>query len=118
MIDDDEGPRYVIYKMLTEAGYRVDTSSTGEEGLYLAQKKNYDLVITDLGMSDVSGRQIATEVKTNKPEIHVILVTGWGVQLDIGELKEQGVDNVLTKPFKQKDVLTLVDQILNGKAPI
>jgi CheY-like chemotaxis protein len=64
----------------------------------------FDLVITDLGMPYVDGRQVASAVKHKSPSTYVILFTGWGQRLvDDGEIPPH-VDRVLSKPPKLRDL--------------
>ena len=113
VIDDDEGPRHVTAEMLGKAGHRVDTASSGMGGLALAQQKTYDLVIADLGMPDISGRHVAKVIKDVNPATPVLLITGWGVQLDPVEVKKDGVDDIIAKPFTKSEVLTKVAGLLS-----
>lgn len=115
VVDDDQGCCDILYEVLTEAGHTVDIATSGSEGLSLAQQKDYDLVITDLGMPNMSGRDLASALKTTNPEIQVVLVTGWGVQLDVAALAEQGIGGVIAKPFSEADVLAVTDQLLRSR---
>jgi signal transduction histidine kinase/CheY-like chemotaxis protein len=112
VIDDDEGARQVISETLARAGHKVDTAVNGQEGLSLAQRKSYGLVIADLGMPDISGRQVAKAIKSANPSIPVLLITGWGVQLDPTELKKDGINSIITKPFSTEEILTQVARLL------
>lgn len=112
VIDDDEGARKVISETLSEAGHKVDIAVNGQEGLSLARRKVYDLVVADLGMPDISGRQVARAIKSDNPMIPVLLITGWGVQLDPLELEKDGVDGLIAKPFKSEEILTEVAKLL------
>jgi len=113
IVEDDKGPRDVLYELLSGAGHKVDTAYNGENGLSLFQQKHYDLVMADLGMPDISGLEVASTVKTNNPETKVILVTGWGIQLDTKDLERQGVDTVIAKPLDKENVLATIDWLLS-----
>jgi len=112
VVDDDKGSRDVLYEMLINNGCKVDIAGSGKEGLSLAQQKDYDIVLVDLGMPDISGIELAVEVKMNNAKINIILVTGWGVQLDPTELEKQGINYVVAKPFRIEDVLSAVRHCL------
>jgi CheY-like chemotaxis protein len=58
------------------------------------------LVITDLGMPDISGWEVASDIKKQREDIPIILITGWGIHPDPNKLKDSGVNFLLTKPFK------------------
>lgn len=82
VIDDDSGTRDVFSEILARDGHTLDIASSGTEGLSVAQQKDYDVVITDLGMRDISGRDVARVVKRTSSKTLVVLITGWGVQLN------------------------------------
>lgn len=115
VIDDNEGSREVLYEILTEGGHNVDIAASGKEGLSLAKQREYDIVVTDLGMPGMSGQDVAVAIKIDRPAIQVILVTGWGIQLDPTELKEQGLDSIIAKPFSKQDILAAVSRLLDDK---
>ena len=104
LVDDDPEVSEVLGLTLEQLGHRVTGVTSGKQALSAFEKNDYDLVITDLGMPDVSGREVARVVKEIKPETPVLLITGWGVQLDLGELP--AVDGVIAKPFS-KDALSI-----------
>ena len=70
----------------------------------MAAGQYYDVVITDLGMPQVDGRQVASAVKAARPDTLVLLLTGWGRRLvEDGEVPPY-VDRVLTKPARLHDL--------------
>lgn len=115
IVDDDEGPREVLRRILSKAGYNVDVADGGKEGLSMIKQKDYSLILADLGMPDVSGWDIASQVKNSNPGTAVVLVTGWGVQIDKDKLKERGVHNVVNKPFTAESLMTVINEILDDK---
>jgi len=69
-------------------------------------------VFTDLGLPGMTGYDVAREVKRLRPELLVGLVTGWGATLDPEKARLQGVDMVISKPFRFEQVLGAVDEAL------
>jgi CheY-like chemotaxis protein len=116
LVDDDPNVNEVLELMLSQIGYDVTAVSHGQEAITLFKQGNYDLVITDLGMPDVSGWDVAEAVKQRSPETPVVLITGWGVQVDSAQRDKAGVDGVIAKPFSRQ---TLSDEMVrllkNGK---
>jgi signal transduction histidine kinase len=112
VIDDDEGPRHVLHEFLSVAGYHVESAGNGKDGLSLTQQKEYDLVITDIGMPDIPGKDVARMIKTASPRTKVVLCTGWGVQLGKKELQNLGVDGIIAKPFERKTVIATIHRLL------
>lgn len=117
VIDDEEDVRTVLAEILMTQGHWVRMAASGREGLALFRDKHHDLVLTDLGMPEMSGWQVARAVKALSRETPVILVTGWGEGLDAQAVREGQVDFVLSKPFQKERVLNLVVRALERSAP-
>jgi len=103
VVDDELLLREALQKTLEREGHTVTLADGGESGLsaFRAARqrgKPFDVVITDLGMPFVSGRQVARGVKSEAPETPVILLTGWGVRLSAERDVPADVDLMLTKP--------------------
>jgi len=107
-IDDEPLVRELIKEMLERDGHRVEVSDGGQSGLdefRLARerKRPFDVVITDLGMPYLDGRQVAKAVKLESPGTPVVMLTGWGAFM-----KEEGdapkVDSILSKPPRSKEL--------------
>ncbi len=101
-IDDEPLIRRSLKEALEEEGHTVEVADGGEAGLAAfhaaqARGEQFDVVITDLGMPYVDGREVARRVKEASPGTPVILLSGWGVFLD-GERIPPQVDAVLSKP--------------------
>jgi CheY-like chemotaxis protein len=108
IVDDDGVVRDLLSDILRAEGHTVVPASTGREGLRLFRQGAFDLVLTDLGMPEFSGWEVAAAIKAIAPRTPVALVTGWGITLDRAKLKEAGIDLVLNKPFQYRDVMAIV----------
>ena len=103
VVDDDPILTRSLQDALETDGHRLDLASGGQAGIdiYFASRKagkNFDLVITDLGMPRVDGRKVAEAIKTDQPGMPIIMLTGWGQRLlDEGEIPPN-IDRVLSKP--------------------
>ena len=103
LIDDDPLVLNALQDTLEADGHVVATANGGQQGIdvFRAAKSRdqmFSLVITDLGMPYVGGREVASAIKESSPSTHVILLTGWGQRLQAeGELPPN-VDCVLSKP--------------------
>ncbi len=121
VIDDDDRVRTLLSSILLLAGHRVVEASDGESGLsYFGKAESIDLVMTDLGMPLKNGWEVAKWVKTNTAGIPVILITGWGANLEEAKIKESGVDLIIEKPFDVKAIMEIVKQftkIVQRSAP-
>jgi len=110
LVDDDAEVRDVLGLMLQQLGCRVKVASSGKEALRAFKRGDYGLVITDLGMPDMSGRDVARAVKGARPETPVILITGWGVLVGMKELPE--IDGVIEKPFSRDALSAQIAKLL------
>ena len=119
VVDDDPLLLKSLRDTLATDGHTVTTADGGLAGLeaFSAAREAeapFDLVITDLGMPYVDGRQVASGVKELSPSTPVILLTGWGQRLmDDGELPPH-VDRVMNKPPKLTDLRAAVAALATG----
>jgi signal transduction histidine kinase/ActR/RegA family two-component response regulator len=113
LVIDDEAPiRDLLSEMLVQQGHQVFTASSGKEGLEIFKDQIPDLVITDLGMPEVSGWDVATTVKAVNPATSVILMTGWGITLDKDKARHRGVDVVVAKPFQIGEMQKVLNEMI------
>ncbi|HEU0047354.1 MAG TPA: ATP-binding protein, partial [Nitrososphaera sp.] len=113
LIIDDEAPiRDLLAEMLIQQGHEVFTASGGKEGLEIFKDQMPDLVITDLGMPEISGWDVATTVKAVNPSISVILMTGWGITLDKDKARKKGVDVIVSKPFQIGEMQKVLNEMI------
>jgi CheY-like chemotaxis protein len=97
-------------------GHTVTTASSGAEGIARFRAGTYDAVLTDLGMADVSGWELARAVRKEGSERIVLgLVTGWGATISEEMVAAHGVNFVIAKPFDVHDLIEKLDQLV---API
>jgi len=109
LIDDVPEVIEVLGLMLQQLGHRVTGVTSGKEALSAFKTGDYGLVIADLGMPNMSGRDVARAVKEIKPETPVVLITGWGLQLDREEMPE--IDGVIEKPFSKDALITQMAEL-------
>jgi len=108
LIDDDDSLRRVMEFSLTEAGHTVQTAASGEDGLRLFEKGNFDAVITDITMPGMSGMEVLAKVRQRVPTIPVIIITAYGTIESAVEAMKQGAFDYITKPFNRDELrLTL-----------
>jgi PAS domain S-box-containing protein len=115
VVDDEAEIRGVLQDALTAAGHEVTTASSGAEAIALFRGGSFDVVLTDLGMAEVSGWDVARVVRDEGPSGIVLgLVTGWGATISEEMVTSHAVDFVLGKPF---DVSDLIARVNGAKAP-
>ena len=97
IVDDNRDILQLLSSMITLFGHGVDEAGDGLEAISLLQKGRYDVVVTDADMPRVDGVQLCKFLKAQRPDIHVIGMSG-----DLSALKEMenaGADICLPKPF-------------------
>ncbi|HNY70984.1 MAG TPA: adenylate/guanylate cyclase domain-containing protein [Syntrophorhabdus sp.] len=106
VIDDEDGIRRSLTRILREDGYSVSVASRGEEALELILNNptKYDIVICDLLMPGIGGIATIEEINRLNSEITKIILTGYGTLESSIKAIEAGVDGFITKPFENKEL--------------
>jgi CheY-like chemotaxis protein len=117
LVDDEPMLMEVIGDMLTMLGYRVLATTSSTEALARFQEKptNFDLVITDMNMPDLSGDRLASAIKSIRPDIGVILCSGYNRRLAEQGPESLGVDAAIIKPVSQSDLAQVVRKVLDRR---
>ncbi len=115
LVDDEETILKMERKMLEPLGYRVTTRSKSTEALELFRKSpdEFDLVITDKTMPDMTGEKLAAELKRINGNIPVILCTGFSTPTSQETGKSSDVDRFLMKPVVKNDLLKTIRSLLD-----
>jgi PAS domain S-box-containing protein len=114
VIDDEESVRNVLSRILCQVNHRVTVAKDGGEGLQLFREKEFDMVLTDLGMPGMSGWEVCKAIKEMSSCIPVGMITGWGMELDQTKKEESGIDFVISKPFDFNLILKVVDETMES----
>jgi len=109
VVDDDAGLVESLGTILRDDGHDVTVTNGGQAGIdafyaQLRTGKPFEVVITDLGMPYVDGRQVAHAVRTASPQTPIILLTGWGQQWHTENEDPAHVDRVLSKPPRLREL--------------
>jgi len=111
VVDDEEVVLDVLADLLRVLEQEVTTACGGVAGRDAVLGGEFDVVFTDLGMPDLNGWDLALTVKSTRPRVGVVLVTGWGTQLEGGAALAHGVDLVMSKPVSIDDLDRALRQI-------
>lgn len=100
IIDDEYVVLNVLEELLRGEGYEVKTALSGKEGLVLFEEWNPDIVLLDKNLPDVSGLDIAKELKKKDAQVAIIMITAYPSAESIKEAMRVGVFSYITKPFE------------------
>jgi len=115
LVEDHSNLRDLLQRTLEGVGFSVFPAADGAEALRLCQHDDtVDLVVSDIVMPSLNGLQLSDRIRTARPEMKFLFITGFGDQFP--ELREYGA-NILEKPFLPSELLRKVEDILDqGKA--
>lgn len=114
IVDDEPEILGVIREALEQSGHVVETASSGTEGMDRFRGGQFHAVLTDLGMADVSGWEVARMVRQEGSPLVVLgLVTGWGATISEEMVTAHGVNFVIAKPFDVEDLVSKVNQAIS-----
>jgi PAS domain S-box-containing protein len=116
VIDDETAVRRTVVDLLRTAGHQVIEAAGGAAGIASLDGRPFDLVLTDLGMPEVTGWDVARAVKATRPEVPVVLMTGWGELMAREQTDKAPVDRILGKPVRLGDLLGVISD-LTTRAP-
>ncbi|MEJ5363725.1 MAG: ATP-binding protein [Desulfosoma sp.] len=113
VVDDDREVLELLGDMLRLMGHQVTTEHDGRKALELLNTQAFDLILTDLGMPEVNGWDIAERAKERRPGVPVVMVSGWGAQYEDEDLSHRGVDLVCSKPLSYQKLLEILERFSN-----
>jgi signal transduction histidine kinase/CheY-like chemotaxis protein len=115
VVDDEEAVRDILSRLLRTKGHQVEVAGDGEEAIELFRQQEFDLVFTDLGMPKISGWEVGKALKKLNPKIPIIMITGWGMELNREKMSENGIDLMISKPFNFDQVTQLIFEAMELK---
>jgi PAS domain S-box-containing protein len=117
IVDDELAITRMIGKTFERQGYQVTIRTSSVEALALFQHNPdaFDLVITDMTMPILTGDRMATEMLKQRPDLAVILCTGYNKKITAETAASIGIRSLIMKPFSKREVLALARGILDGR---
>lgn len=114
VVDDVNDVTEMIALFLKHAGYQVATADSASTALELAEERNFDLIISDIGMPQMNGYELAGELRrlSEYQSIPIIAVTGYSEYDDRGRALQAGFSAHLTKPIDPSRLLDLMNELL------
>ncbi len=113
LIEDDDDNRELMAEVLVDAGYEVVTARSGSEGRERLASGAFRLLMSDVGLPDVEGLELAREVRQRWPDVRVLLVTGFADRPDLDAACGREIDAVLRKPLGPDTLVAAVRSVLD-----
>jgi len=115
LVDDEESLRSVVAERLTDEGFEVVQASSGETALQALDGFAFDVIVSDLRLPGVDGRQVIDAALTRYPGIVAIVVTGYGTVKDAVDLIKLGAADFIAKPFQFDELMHVLTSALEQR---
>src|SRR5438045_6413275 len=112
IIDDERPVLMTLDALLKRHGYHVDTAPTASQGLKLLKSKSPTLVLLDLQLPDADGLEMLDRIKTELPQIQVIILTALDSLHNAIESIKRGAYHFISKPYAPEELLNLIEKAL------
>ena len=115
VVDDEPDMRIALTRALGRSGYSVETASNGFEGLEKFRNNNFNIVITDMKMPEMSGMEVLEGVKKISPQVPVIMITAFGTINKAVEAMKEGASDYILKPFSSETLEAAVKKLCTNR---
>lgn len=117
VVDDEQPILDFLVQILEHLGFTVKACRSGNEahGVFLQESQAFDLVITDMGMPDMSGLKLAGKLLQVHKDVPIILCTGYSEQVTPDNFREKGLAGYIAKPFTAESLLKEVGHVLQKR---
>lgn len=114
VVDDEPEAREMMHMVLEFYGAQITEASNGEDALNQLQSQSFDLIITDLSMPKLDGREMTRRIKANPQLAHIpiLVVSAHSMPEDVLDAQEAGCDAYITKPVKPPELLQSILTLL------
>lgn len=116
VIDDENHICESCDRIFSNAGYRVDTNIDATNGFRQALMNSYDAIILDLNLGESDGMQILYGIRKGKPEVPIVIITGYPSEENRRKSITLGVTDYITKPFEPAEILDSIQKVTSTKA--
>ncbi|MBW2690451.1 MAG: sigma-54-dependent Fis family transcriptional regulator [Deltaproteobacteria bacterium] len=112
IVDDEDGMRRLLSRVLTREGYETVAVGSGAEALRLVANERFDLVVTDIKMPEMDGLELLAELKEYEPSLLVIVITAYGTIENAVQALRSGAYDYIAKPFENDEIRLTVAKAL------
>lgn len=110
VVDDNTDAADLLARALRMMGHETDTAHDGPTAIARADAFEPDVVLLDIGLPLMDGYQVARRIRTERPDILLVAITGYGQTSDVERAHEAGFDHHMVKPVELRAVRELLDQ--------
>jgi DNA-binding NtrC family response regulator len=111
IVDDDSLIRDTLHELFSET-HQCHTADRAEQALAYLDLETYDVVLTDISMPELSGRELLKQIQAKHPATPVIVISGLSNEADARALLDSGAFAYFAKPFKLEDLEQAVDRAI------
>ena len=116
VVEDEEKVRVLLNEAFRAEGHEVTEATTGAEALKQLDRSEFDLMVCDLGLPELSGLHVARWVKEFRPDLPVIIATGFAEMIAEEDYQKARIDDVIRKPYALADVLNRAHAIIAAQS--
>ena len=109
IVDDEPSVGDALKLVLESQGYEVVLATNGHAGIDEARRRRFGFTVVDLFLTDITGFQVITSIRSEQPEMPIVLITAHGTPSVFAEAKKLGAIGALAKPFSPAEILKLID---------
>jgi DNA-binding response OmpR family regulator len=115
LVEDEPSVANGLKMVLGEEGYGVDVAMTGGDALDAFRGNGFELVVADLRLPDIDGMEVVRQIKEERPDTKVVIITGYPSVSSAVESAKLGVSDYLRKPFTEDDFLAAVGEAVKAR---
>jgi len=115
VVDDEVSMRELLDVLLAKQGYQVSEARNGKQALKMIQKNNYDLILSDIRLGDITGLEVLTEAKQKNPDTVVIIISAYSTTEIAVKAMNGGAYDFIPKPFDNIELKQTIQKALELK---
>jgi len=116
IVEDDRELREALCTTLKLAGMKYFEADCAENALVALDKRNFDIVVSDVNMPGMSGHELLAQVKSKVPGLPMMLITAFGQIKDAVDAMQAGADDYLVKPFEPQTLIDSIEKIVGANS--
>ncbi|MBO6506403.1 MAG: response regulator [Kordiimonadaceae bacterium] len=116
LAEDEDTVREFVSRVLTMQGHSVLEAKDGAQAVELMNQHHFDLLLTDIVMPIMDGISLALKVRSQRPDVPIILMTGYANESQRAHNLSVLIEELLSKPFNKDELVAAVNKALHGTA--